>query len=115
MGSLHSCDNGHQWGESARQIWFAQLLLLFSYKTRQGCAPFLAFVFGFTPARKPAHAKGIKLTALTWAMIKIKGIRAQVFWTNIVQHWSLLIQPDAVDKIVFNYTHWIGNDANDDP
>lgn len=106
-------------GETANEVWFAQLLLLFSYKTRQGHEPEVAFVCWLTPARKPAHAKGIQLTALKYAMVKLKGIRAQVFQTDIVPLDSIIgpcfIQPDPLDAKVFYYNHWIGNTANDDP
>ena len=106
-------------GDTAEEVWFAQLLLLFSYKTRQGHEPELAFVRWFTPARKPAHAKGIQLTALKYAMVKLKGIRAQVFQTDIVSLNSIIgpcfMQPDPLDARVFYYNHWIGNTTNDDP
>ena len=72
-----------------------------------------------TPARKPAHAKGIQLIAMKYAMVKLKGIRAQVFQTDIVPLDSIIglcfIQPVPLDAKVFYYNHWIGNTANDDP
>ena len=95
------------------------LFCFFLNKRRQGHEPELAFVRWLTPARKPAHAEGIQLTALKYAMVKLKGIRAKVFQTDIVSLNSIIglcfIQPDPLDAKVFYYNHWIGNTANDDP
>lgn len=47
-------------GKSGK-IWYAQLLLLFSYKRRFGFEVELAFMRWFTPLERPAHARNFRL------------------------------------------------------
>ena len=103
-------------GDNDEEVWFGQLLLLFSYKTvwaEHECA----FVRWLTPVQRPAHAVNLRLKAMKWAMTRATGIRGKVFQTDIVPVTSIIgpcfMQPDPIAKNIFYYNHWIGNTAND--
>ena len=60
----------------------------------------------------------MKLTALKYIMVDIKGIRVKVFRAHVVRLGSILgpcyVQPDPVDKKTLYCNHWIGNIAKGD-
>ncbi|KAL3136038.1 hypothetical protein ABBQ32_007073 [Trebouxia sp. C0010 RCD-2024] len=104
-------------GDNNDEVWFGQLLLLFSYKTawaENECA----FVRWLTSAQRPAHAANVRLKPMRWSMISATGIRGKVSQTDIVPVKSIIgpcfMQPDPISDNIFYYNHWIGNTANDD-
>ena len=71
-------------GDSPDEVWYAELLLLFSFKTRGPAEPEVAWERWSTPAAKPAHAKNIRLQSFQDAKVKVTGIQAKVFQTDVV-------------------------------
>jgi len=109
------CHNADR-GDSPGEVWYAELLLLFSFKTRSPIEPEVAFVRCFHPARRPAHAKHIILQAFQYAKIRLAGIQAKVFQTDVVTLASItgpcFMQPVPISGNVFYFNHWVGNTAN---
>lgn len=104
-------------GGSSGEVWYAQLLLLFSHKRRFGFEVELAFVRWFTPAERPAHARNFRLQPFKWEMHNLKGVRAKVFRTDIVRVESIIgpafMQQDPVTRSIFYFNHWVGNVVSD--
>lgn len=52
------------------KIWYAQLLLLFSYETADGGDVDAAHIRWLKPTVRPSHASGFKLQPLKWEVHK---------------------------------------------
>ena len=100
-------------GDVPGEVWSAQLLLLFAYRTKWRHEPELAFVRWFTPTERPAHARHIRLRPFKWEMTTVRGIRGQVFRTDIIRMENIIgpayMQQDPVKKTIYYFNHWIGN------
>lgn len=99
-------------------IWYAQLLLLFSHKTKHGNETELAFVRWFEETQRPSHAINLKLRALTWATVSAPHpIRGKVPQTDVLQLDAIIgpcfVQQDPINNGIFYFNHWVGNTANE--
>lgn len=103
-------------GASPGEVWYAELLLLFSYKTRGPVEPEVAFVRWFQEAERPAHALNIRLKPFKFAKTSFPGIQANVFHTDIVSLESIIgpcyMQPDPINSHIYYNNYWVGNTAN---
>ncbi len=108
MPFAHACR-----GDLPGEVWFAQLLLVFTYRTRWGNEPELAFVRWFTPIERPVHARNFRLQPFKWDMVTLSGVRGKVFRTDTVRLASVIgpafMQPDPVKSNIFYFNHWISN------
>ncbi|DBA87887.1 TPA: hypothetical protein ACH3X1_004878 [Trebouxia sp. C0004] len=102
-------------GDSPAEVWYAELLLLFSFKTRGPIEPEVALVRWFAPVPRPAHARSIRLQPFQQAKVKLTGIQQKVFHVDVVTLASILgpcfMQPDPINSNIFYYNHWVGNTA----
>lgn len=101
---------------SAGDIWYGELLLLFSFKTRGPVKPEVVLVRWFIPAPKPPHAKHLRLECFQYAKCRVAGIPGKVFQTDVVPLISIIgpcfMQQDPVHSSIFYFNHWVGNTAN---
>ncbi|DBB02887.1 TPA: hypothetical protein ACH3X1_013492 [Trebouxia sp. C0004] len=66
------------------EVWYAELLLLFSFKTRGHVEPEVALVRWFEPVPRTAHARNIRLQPFQHAKVKLIGIQHKVFHVDVV-------------------------------
>jgi len=101
--------------DSPGEVWYAELLLLFSFKTRGPVEPEVALVQWFEPVPRPAHAGSIRLP-FQHAKVKLTGIHHKVFHVDVVTLTSILgscfMQPDPINSNILYHNHWVGNTAN---
>jgi hypothetical protein len=105
--SSHVCDMYR--GDAPGEIWYAQLLLLFSLRTRRGHETELAFVRWFEETQRPSHASNLKLRALKWATVSApRPIRGKVPQTDILQLDAIIgpcfVQQDPINSGLFYFT-----------
>ncbi|DBA80491.1 TPA: hypothetical protein ACH3X1_007763 [Trebouxia sp. C0004] len=109
---LHGADRG----DSPAEVWYAELLLIFSFQTKGPIEPEVALVRWFEPVPRPAHARSIRLQPFQQAKVKLTGIQQKVFHVDVVILASILapcfMQPDPINSNIFYYNHWVGNTAN---
>ena len=77
------CHNADR-GDSPGEVWYAELLLLFSSKTIGPVEPEVALVQWFEPVPRPAHAGSIRLQPFQHAKVKLTGIQHKVCHVDIV-------------------------------
>jgi len=76
--------HGANRGDSPGEVWYAELLLLFSSKTIGPVEPEVALVRWFEPVPRPAHAKKNRLQPFQHAKVKLTGIQHKVCHVDIV-------------------------------
>ena len=93
-------------------VWFAKLLVLFSYTSSSGSEIEAAFV-RWLVAKRPAvkdkkHAKNLILVQLKWEEEKGRNSSA-----DIVELSSILgpcyVQPDPIKSDTFYFNRWVGS------
>ena len=94
------------------KVWFAKLLVLFSYTSSSGCEIEAAFV-RWLVAKRPAvkdkkHAKNLILVQLKWEEEKGRNSSA-----DIIDLSSILgpcyVQPDPIKSDTFYFNRWVGS------
>ncbi len=94
------------------KVWFAKLLVLFSYTSSSGCEIESA-IARWLVAKRPAvkdtkHAQNIILVQLKWEQEKGRKSSA-----HIIELSSILgpcyVQPDPIKSDTFYFNQWVGS------